>query len=240
MKRLLSIITIMGLIIQVYAAPFDSDTLKTSAGPVVMTFIGHGTLVFTFNNQVIHVDPVSRYADYTSLPDADLILITHQHGDHLDKKAVDAIIKEGTVTFLTESCLSQLPGTVLKNGDEKTIGNIKIEAVPAYNLEHKRDNGQPFHPKGIGNGYVLTFGDKRIYVAGDTEDIPEMADLKNIDVAFLPMNLPYTMNPEMVAHSVSLFHPKILYPYHYGSTDVNKLISLMGDSSCEVRVRNLQ
>ena len=241
MKRLFSIFSMVALMMPVYAATFDSDTLKTSAGPVVMTFIGHGTLMFTFDNQVIDIDPVSRYANYTTLPKADLILITHQHGDHLDKGAIDEIKKQGTTIFLTESCLNQVSGIVMKNGDVKTIGNIKIEAVPAYNLVHKRDNGQPYHPKGVGNGYVLTLGDKQIYVAGDTEDIPEMANLQNIDVAFLPMNLPYTMSPKMVVHAVKMINPKIiLYPYHFGDTDVSKLTSLMAGRSCEVRIRSLQ
>ena len=118
---------------------------------------------------------------------------------------------------------------------------IKIEAVPAYNLVHKRDNGQPFHPKGMGNGYMLTLGDKRVYIAGDTENIPEMRNLANLDIAFLPMNLPYTMTPEMVAEAVRMFHPKILYPYHYGNTEVSKLIDLLkGEPNLHIRVRQLQ
>jgi L-ascorbate metabolism protein UlaG (beta-lactamase superfamily) len=122
----------------------------------------------------------------------------------------------------------------------KTVAGLKIEAVPAYNLVHKRDNGRPFHPKGEGNGYVITFGDKRIYVAGDTENTPEMKALKDIDVAFLPMNLPYTMTPEMVADAAKAFRPKVLYPYHYGSTDTSALVKLLeGEEGIEVRVRNM-
>ena len=129
----------------------------------------------------------------------------------------------------------------MKNGDIKTVLGIKVEAVPAYNLVHKRDNGQFFHPRGIGNGYVLTFGDKRIYVAGDTENIPEMKALQVIDCAFLPMNLPYTMTPEMVADAAKAFKPKILYPYHYGDTDPTKLMELLKDTpNIEVRIRPMQ
>jgi L-ascorbate metabolism protein UlaG (beta-lactamase superfamily) len=129
----------------------------------------------------------------------------------------------------------------MSNGDEKTVAGLKIEAVPAYNLVHKRDTGQPFHPKGVGNGYIITFGDKKVYVAGDTENTPEMKGLKGIDIAFLPMNLPYTMTPEMVADAAKAFKPKVLYPYHTGETDLSKLTQLMkGTDGVEVRVRKMK
>jgi L-ascorbate metabolism protein UlaG (beta-lactamase superfamily) len=129
----------------------------------------------------------------------------------------------------------------MHNGDVKTIEGLKIEAVPAYNLVHMRSEGVPFHPKGIGNGYVITFGDKRIYVAGDTENIPEMKNLINIDYAFLPMNLPYTMTPEMAADATKVFKPNVLYPYHYGETDPAKLVALMKDTpEVEIRIRKMQ
>jgi len=129
----------------------------------------------------------------------------------------------------------------MKNGDVRTIEKLKIESVPAYNLVHKRKNGQPFHPKGNGNGYIITFGNKRVYVAGDTENIPEMKALKNIDIAFLPMNVPYTMTPEMVADAARAFKPKILYPYHYGKTDPLKLVELLKDTpEIEIRIRKMQ
>ena len=129
----------------------------------------------------------------------------------------------------------------MRNGDVKTIKGIKIEAVPAYNIVHKRDNGEPFHPKGAGNGYVIHFGDKKVYIAGDTENIPEMKELKDIDIAFLPMNLHYTMTPEMVAGAAKSFMPKILYPYHYGETDVSKIVDLMKDTKdVEVRIRKMK
>jgi len=129
----------------------------------------------------------------------------------------------------------------MKNGETKTVKGLKIEAVPAYNIVHKRSSGEPYHPKDKHNGYVITFGDKRVYVAGDTENIPEMKELKNIDVAFLPMNLPYTMDPEMAAKAAKSFKPKILYPYHYGDTDPTKLVELLKDEEdIEVRIRELQ
>jgi L-ascorbate metabolism protein UlaG (beta-lactamase superfamily) len=129
----------------------------------------------------------------------------------------------------------------MRNGDVETIDGLKIEAVPAYNIVHERSSGNPYHPKGRGNGYIITFGDKRVYVAGDTENTPEMKSLKNIDVAFLPMNIPFTMTPEMVADAAKAFEPKILYPYHYGQTNPQELVKLLKDSkNIEVRVRDMR
>ncbi len=221
---------------------FEVDTIKTSAGDLEITFIGHGTLMFKFNGKVIHIDPVSREADYTILPKGDLILVTHEHGDHLDLEVLNIIKTEKTNLVLTEKCYKKIEdGIIMKNGEIKTFDGIKVEAVPAYNIMHKRDNGQPFHPKGEGNGYIITFRDKRVYVAGDTENIPEMKALKKIDIAFLPMNLPYTMTPEMVADAAKAFKPKVLYPYHYGKTDPNQLVELLKDvKDIEVRIRQMQ
>ena len=220
---------------------FEVDTIKTSAGDLAITFIGHGTLMFSFGEKVIHVDPWSRLADYSTLPKADIILVTHEHSDHLDPTAVDQLRKPDTTVICTEICSQKLKGAVvMKNGDTRTAMGLKILAVPAYNIVHKRDNGSPFHPKGAGNGYIITFGDKRVYVAADTENTPEMKALRNIDIAFLPMNLPYTMTPGMVADAARAFKPKILYPYHYGDTDTSKLVELLKeDKDIEVRIRNM-
>lgn len=221
---------------------FETDVVQTSAGDLKMTFIGHGTLIFTFGGKIIHVDPYSELTDYTQLPKADMVLLTHEHRDHLDLKALNPIRTPKTIVVLTETCAKQVEGgIVMKNGDVKTIEGLRIEAVPAYNLVHKRDTGQPFHSQGIGNGYVITFGDKKIYVAGDTENIPEMKALKGIDVAFLPMNIPSTMTPEMVADAAKAFNPKILYPYHYRDTDTSKLLDLMKDTKeIEIRIRKMK
>jgi L-ascorbate metabolism protein UlaG (beta-lactamase superfamily) len=198
--------------------------------------------MFNFGEKVIHVDPYSALADYNILPKADLILLTHEHGDHLDLKALNTVRTEKTVVVLTETCAKQVQGgIVMMNSDVKTVEGLKIEAVPAYNIVHKRDTSQPFHPKGLGNGYIITFGDKRVYVAGDTENVPEMKGLKRIDIAFLPMNLPYTMTPEMVAEAAKTFKPKILYPYHFSETDTSKVVSLLkGSPEIEVRIRNMK
>lgn len=226
------------------AAPtrFETDTLATSGGDLKITFIGHGTLIFQFHGKVVHVDPVGRYADYAKLPKADLILVTHEHRDHLDKQAIDAVTKKDTLLVLTAACAKQLGrGLVMQNGDVKTLQGLRVEAVPAYNLVHVRSPGKPFHPKGAGNGYVITFGDKRVYVAGDTENVPEMARLAGVDVAFLPMNLPYTMTPEMVAAAVRMLKPKIVYPYHFGDTDTSRLVRLLeGVQGIEVRIRKMK
>ena len=218
------------------------DIIETSAGDLKITFVGHGTLMFTFADTVIHVDPTSREADYAEMPKADVILVTHEHGDHLDPAAIAAVREEATAIVLTEKCAETVKGgIVMKNGDTQTVNGIKVEAVPAYNIVHERSPGVPFHPKGVGNGYVITFGDKRVYVAGDTENIPEMKALKNIDIAFLPMNLPYTMTPEMVADAAKAFRPKILYPYHTGKTDTAELVKLLAaEEDIEVRIREMQ
>jgi L-ascorbate metabolism protein UlaG (beta-lactamase superfamily) len=224
------------------ALGFETDTIKTSAGELEVTFIGHGTLIFSFDGKVIHVDPWSKLADYSQMPKADIILITHHHRDHLDLNALRLIIRtEQTALVLTEICSSKVKGgLVMRNGDVKTVGGLRIEAVPAYNLVHMRSPGVPYHPKGEGNGYVITFGDKRVYVAGDTENTPEMKALEDIHVAFLPMNLPYTMTPEMVADAARAFKPKVLYPYHFGQTDTSELVRLLKDvNDVELRIRKM-
>jgi L-ascorbate metabolism protein UlaG (beta-lactamase superfamily) len=221
---------------------YEMDTIATKAGDLKITFIGHGTLMFGYDGKVVHVDPVSQEGDYSKLSKGDLVLITHEHGDHLDPKALSLIRGDNTKVVLTETCAKQVQGgIVMKNGDVQTVQGLKIEAVPAYNIEHKRPDGQAYHPKGVGNGYVVTFGETRVYVAGDTENTPEMKKLEKIDVAFLPMNLPYTMTPAMVADAAKAFKPRILYPYHYGQTDPNELVNLLKDSKdIKVRIRRMR
>jgi L-ascorbate metabolism protein UlaG (beta-lactamase superfamily) len=221
---------------------FEKDVVKTSGGDLEITFIGHASLMFAYGGKIIHVDPVTAEADYKALPKADLIVITHDHYDHLDCAAVEALSKPGTEVVAGAPCEGKVAGAIiLKNGQSRKTMGIAIEAVPAYNILHLHSPGHPFHPKGEGNGYVLTFGDKKVYIAGDTENIPEMAKLKDIDVAFLPMNLPYTMSPEMAADAALKFRPKVLYPYHYGDTDAAKLGALLkNEKGIEVRVRKMK
>ncbi|MFV2082231.1 MAG: MBL fold metallo-hydrolase [bacterium] len=220
----------------------QKDTVKTSEDNLTITFIGHGSLIFQYGGKTIHVDPFGKLADYSSFPKADLILITHDHFDHLDADAIMEVSTDSTKVVLNEAAAARLGrGLILANGDKKNIMGFSIEAVPAYNLVHMRSEGVPFHPKGNGNGYIITFGDRRVYIAGDTENVPEMKALKNIDIAFLPMNLPYTMTPEMVADAAKAFRPGILYPYHFGETDTSKVIELLkGSRDIEVRIRDMK
>jgi len=221
---------------------YTTDIINTSGEDLKLTFLGHGTLMLTFGSTVIHVDPVSDMADYANLPKADIILVTHDHFDHFEPQTIEMLRKDGTAVVGAESCTQKINNClVMKNGDVKTIQGLTIEAMPAYNTIHMRSPGNPFHPRGVGNGYVISFSDKKVYIAGDTENIPEMKELTGIDVAFLPMNLPYTMTPEMVADAARAFRPKVLYPYHFGDTDTSKLTDLLKDcTDIEVRIRDMQ
>jgi L-ascorbate metabolism protein UlaG (beta-lactamase superfamily) len=198
--------------------------------------------MFGFEGMIIHVDPVCREADYSKIPKGDIILVTHEHEDHLDPAAITMVRKEGTTILLTEKCASAVGGgIVMRNGDIRMVEGLRVEAVPAYNIVHKRPSGELFHPPGEGNGYIISFGEKRVYVGGDTENTPEMKKLQDIDVAFLPMNLPYTMTPGMVVDAAKAFRPKILYPYHFGKTDTSELVKLLAEEKeIEVRVRKME
>jgi L-ascorbate metabolism protein UlaG (beta-lactamase superfamily) len=242
MKKILLIITLVTMAISVLSQNMPAtDKINTSSGVVEMRFIGHGSLMFSINNFFIYIDPVRSSGSYENLPKADLILVTHEHFDHLDPDLIKTLRKDATVMLSNEKAAASVSwAQIMKAGDSKVVNGIRILAVPAYNIVNMRAPGQPYHPKGVGNGYVLTIGDKNIYVAGDTENIPEMRDLKNIYVAFLPMNLPYTMTPEMVADAAISFKPVILYPYHYGSTNTSTIVNLLKDSGIEVRIRNLK
>ena len=220
---------------------YETDSLETSGGDLEITFLGHGSLLFAYGEKWIYVDPFSRVADYSALPKADVVLITHEHRDHLDPDALAQIRTDATDVICTELCEGQIEGgTVMRNGDVVEVQGLHVEAIPAYNLVHKRESGDPFHPPGSGNGYVVTFGDLRVLVAGDTENTPELKAQPDIDVAFLPMNLPYTMTPEMVADVAIAVKPRILYPYHFGSTDTGRLVELLKDRpEIDVRIRSL-
>ena len=195
--------------------------------------------MLTYGTQSIQVDPVSQFADYTAFPKADVILITHEHADHLDAKAINALTMKTTVLITNEASRKKLEkGISMKNGEKRTVlKNITIEAVPAYNTTSGREM---YHPRNRDNGYVITIDGLRIYIAGDTEDIPEMKALKNIYVAFLPVNQPYTMTVSQAAKAARMFSPKILYPYHFGNTDIKKLKDELKGSAIEVRFREMQ
>jgi L-ascorbate metabolism protein UlaG (beta-lactamase superfamily) len=231
---------LLALAMSAFAA-FEVDEIPTAAGPLRITFIGHGTLRFDFSGRVVYVDPDGRLADFSAMPKADLILVTHQHGDHFDPQAIAALRRAGTEIVVSPACLPPPAGArVMGNGDRAEAAGLALEALPAYNVVHRRPDGRPFHPRGEGNGYLISFAGLRVYVAGDTEDIPEMAELRDIAVAFLPMNLPYTMTPEMTARAARSFRPRILYPYHTSATDPQRLVDLLrGDPAIEVRVRRM-
>lgn len=188
----------------------------TPLGEIAITVLGHASLLIRWEGRNIFVDPYAKVADYSKQPAADLILVTHHHYDHLDKFAISKIAAAGTEFVASSLAAKELEGaTALKIGEECSYEGIQIKAVYAYNVENKADNGLPFHPKGEGNGYILNFGGFRVYIAGDTELIPEMKELGKIDLAFLPKNLPYTMSDDMFIKAVETVMPVNLIPYHY-------------------------
>lgn len=220
---------------------YEADRFCTPSGKAVtVTLIKHGSLEISFGGRSIQIDPVSglwRPTDYAAeFPKADFILVTHEHGDHFDKEAISALTDEGTSLVTNARCAEMLgQGKALANGESYSEGILTVDAVPAYNTT--RDHLQ-FHPKGRDNGYVLTLDGYRIYIAGDTEDIPEMAGLKDIDLAFLPCNQPYTMTVEQLVHAAKVIQPKVLIPYHYSRTDISSVPELL--PGMDVRIRQMQ
>ena len=225
------------------AAEYQTDTFKTKGGKeVVITAIKHASLRIQYDGLEIQVDPVAQYApetDYSKFPKADVILVTHEHFDHFDRDAIATLKKDGTQIIANPAVQKMLgSGTALTNGEQRMIAkDIKLDAVPAYNTTPGHTQ---FHPKGRDNGYVLTIDGLRIYIAGDTEDIPEMSALKDIDIAFLPCNQPYTMTPEQVAKAARTIKPKVLFPYHYSQTPIKQVADLLAGSGIDVRIRNYQ
>lgn len=214
------------------------EVFESDAGPIKITPIRHASLMIEAGGNIIHVDPWSQ-GNYDGLPPADVILITDIHSDHMDPQAILRISKENTVIFAPEAVAKTVTkASVIRNGETKTFGKWTIEAVPMYNLTRGPSAGQLYHDKGRGNGYVITFGKKRIYIAGDTEGTPEMKALQNIDVAFVPMNLPYTMTPQEAATAVRAFHPRVVFPYHYRESDTAAFAAALQGSGIDVRRRN--
>lgn len=221
----------------VTAGDFDIYTTKDGKTLKIQALI-HASVRMVFDGKEIEIDPVgtlgNRTTDYSVFPKADLILVTHEHHDHLDPQAIATLSKPDTIVITNPNSAKILGyGEVMKNGDTKTVDNITIEAVPAYNVTLDR---LQFHPKGRDNGYVLNLGGTRIYIAGDTEVTPEMEALKDIDIAFLPCNLPYTMTPDQFIHAAEIIKPKVVYPYHYGNTDLSPLIPALAPQRIYVRI----
>lgn len=206
---------------------------------VEITPIHHGSLMLEHQGMVIHVDPWGE-GDYRELPAADILLITDVHSDHLDVELASRLMTTDTTVIGSPSVGDRWGGvdTILENGESTVVDTVHIEAVPMYNLERGPVEGQVYHEKGRGNGYVLTFGDTRVYVSGDTECTPEMRQLRDIDVAFVSMNLPYTMTPGEAAECVAAFAPRIVYPYHYRGSDLEVFTWSLRDTEVEVRLRD--
>ena len=216
----------------------DSQTqeFQTSSGAVRITPLNHASTLIEAGGKIIYLDP-AKPVDFSSRPKADLILITDIHGDHMDPDAIKAVSKTATEILAPPAVVQTVTtAKAIANGETKTWQNWSIEAVPAYNLKRGPSPGKLFHDKGRGNGYVLTYGGKRFYFSGDTEGVPEMRALKNIDVAFVCMNLPYTMTPEEAAEAVKAFHPKIVIPYHYRGSDLSVFQKGLQGTGIEVRL----
>ena len=224
---------------------YEVDTFTTPEGKLLKIYaLVHASIRMSYDGMEIEIDPVgkmgNRVIDYSAMPRATHIFVTHEHGDHFDKSAIAACKTENTILVTNARCADMLGyGMVMANGDKKTLGNgeIVVEAVPAYNSTEGR---QQFHPKGRDNGFILTIGGMRIYVAGDTEDIPEMNNVKDIDIAFLPCNQPYTMTTDQLVNAARMVKPKVLFPYHYGSTDVSRLPENLKADGIDVRIRHYE
>jgi len=215
------------------------DSYATEAGDIVIHPVDHASFVMTTPGLVIYADPVGGAALHAGLPPAGLILITHEHGDHFDAATLAAIVGENTRLLTNPAVHGMLPAdlqsraTAIANGESTTANDMPIDAIPAYNTTPDR---MQYHPQGRDNGYVLTIGGTRVYIAGDTEDIPEMRALREVDIAFLPMNLPYTMSVEQAADAVAAFVPGRVYPYHYQDSDIDEFERLVGESGATTEV----
>jgi L-ascorbate metabolism protein UlaG (beta-lactamase superfamily) len=201
------------------------QVFDTDMGPLKMTPIMHASVMFEWNGLVVYVDPA--VGTFTGRPAADVILISHKHGDHLNRGTINLLRKPSTSLFgpASVAAMPTITGmTVMNNGDTQTVGSLQVQAIAAYNTTPERLMN---HPMGDGNGYVLTFGNKKVYTSGDTECVPDIQALRGIDVALLCMNLPFTMSVADAAACARTFAPKILYPYHYQNMDMTKDVSML-------------
>ena len=223
---------------------YEVDSFTTKSGKTVKIHaLVHSSMRIEFDGKEIEIDPVTKLGekiiDYAAMPKADYIFVTHEHFDQLDTAAIKVLTGDKTQLITNQSCAAMLGyGTVMANGDILQLADdITVEAVPAYNTS---EGHLQFHPKGRDNGFVLALDGLRIYIAGDTEDIAEMAEIKDIDIAFLPCNQPYTMMVEQLVHAARMVKPKVLFPYHYSQTDVSCIPSLLKDDGIEVRIRHYE
>lgn len=201
------------------------DNYKTPLGEIKVKVFGHASLLIEWNGKYIYSDPYSEVVDYTGFPAADLVLVTHNHYDHYDLKALNEIVTPETkLVVASDVPLVNENYMMLKNGESTSFDGVTILAVPSYNINRRNEDGNHFHPKGVGNGYILDFEGFRIYIAGDTEPISEMKHVTNIDIAFIPKNLPYTMTDEEFIEVANMIKPRYLFPIHYFELDEAKLI----------------
>ena len=222
---------------------YEVDVFKTKSGKTVKFHaLVHASIRMEYDGKEIEIDPVTNLGNktinYSAMPKADYIFITHEHGDHFEKEAIKQLTGDKTQLITNKRCADMLGyGKMMSNGQQSTFKDISVEAVPAYNTTEGRTQ---FHPKGRDNGYILTIDGLRIYIAGDTEDIPEMQGIKDIDIAFMPCNQPYTMTTEQLVKAAKTVKPKVLFPYHYGQTDVKGIPSLLKDCGIDVRIRHYE
>lgn len=243
---LAALFSIIPVLLRADSSNAQVDVLKTSRGELRIRPLYHGSVMLEFDGKVIHIDPWSQ-GDYTGVPQADLIVVTHTHADHLDRVMIDKLRKTGTIIVGPPAVIDTLNcapacGEVetISDSERKTVMGIQFEGVPMYNLVRGSGPGKPFHHKGVGSGYVLNFGDTRVYFSGDTECTPEMRALKNVTVAFLSMNPPRTESTLEAAECVKAFKPKIAYPYHYRGSKPEEFAGALTGTGVEVRVRKLE
>ena len=223
---------------------YEVDVFKTKSGKTIKFHaLMHASIRIEYDGKEIEIDPVlklrDRTVDYSAMPKADYIFVTHEHQDHFDQEAIKQLSRENTMLVTNKRCGDMLGyGTIMVNGDSLLIADdFTVDAVPAYNTT---EANKQFHPKGRDNGFIFTIDGLRIYIAGDTEDIPEMSAIKDIDIAFLPCNQPFTMTPEQLVRAAKIVKPKILFPYHYGQTDVSGIPDLLKEDGVEVRIRHYE
>ena len=253
MKKLIfCLVAVLGLTTACAQKSYEVDEFKTKSGKTVKFHaLMHACIRIEMDGKEIQIDPVAklgdRTVDYAAMPKADYIFVTHEHGDHYDAKSIKQLTGEKTQLVMNQRCADmygegkELESSALgrlrtaKNGDKLQLADISVEAVPAYNYT---EGHTQFHPKGRDNGYILTIDGLRIYIAGDTEDIPEMSKIKDIDIAFLPCNQPYTMTPDQLIRAAKVIKPKVLFPYHYGQTDLSTVPAQLKD--IDVRIRHYE
>ena len=244
MKKLfLLLMAVLGLNTACGQSPYEVDEFTTASGKTVKFHaLMHACIRIQYDGKEIQIDPVSKLSNrsinYAAMPKADYIFVTHEHADHYDAAALKTLSADKTQLVMNKRCADRYgSGKVMANGDKLQLADVSVEAVPAYNSTAGREQ---FHPKGRDNGYILTIDGLRIYIAGDTEDIPEMAQIKDIDIAFLPCNQPYTMTPDQLVRAAKVIKPKVLFPYHYGQTDLSSIPAQLEGTGIDVRIRHYE